>query len=79
MLDSDAGRVRLDHSIHTYSFDTLSQQLLGLAVATFTVAFIAAFYLTWRKAKKQNLPLWDHTSRRLFWNMIIPMFQVAEF
>jgi len=53
--------------------DALTLKLLGLAVATFTLAFISAFYLTWRKAKNQNLPIWDHTSRRLFWNMVIPM------
>lgn len=73
MLYSRAGRVHLSDSFHTYTFDTLSLQLLGLAAATFAIAFIAAFYLTWRKAKKHNRPLWDHTSRRLSWNMIIPM------
>lgn len=53
--------------------DALMLKLLGLAVATFAIAFISAFYLTWRKAKKDNLPVWDHTSRRLFWNMVIPL------
>lgn len=55
------------------SEDALTLKLLGLALATFILAFVSAFYLTWRKAKKDNLPVWDHTSRRLFWNMIIPM------
>jgi len=73
MLYSGAGRVRLSESFRTYSFDTLSLQLLELAAATFAVAFISAFYLTWRKAKKHKLPLWDHVSRRLMWNMVIPM------
>jgi hypothetical protein len=73
MLYSGAGRVRPGDSFRTYSFDTLSLQLLELAAATFAVAFIFAFYLTWRKAKKHNLPLWDHTSRRLLWNMVIPL------
>ncbi len=53
--------------------DALTLKLLGLAVATFILAFVSAFYLTCRKARKDNLPVWDHTSRRLFWNMIIPM------
>ncbi|HEY6063025.1 MAG TPA: hypothetical protein VIV35_05420 [Chitinophagaceae bacterium] len=73
MLYPGAGRTHLTDSFHTGIFDTLNLQLLGLAAATFTIAFIAAFYLTWRKAKKQNLPVWDHTSRRLLWNMLIPM------
>jgi hypothetical protein len=73
LLYSSGGRTRLTQYFRTESFDTLSLQLLGLAAATFAVAFISAFYLTWQKAKKQNLPVWDHTSRRLFWNMVIPM------
>ena len=34
--------------------DALTLKLLGLAVATFTLAFISAFYLTWRKAKNKT-------------------------
>jgi hypothetical protein len=48
-------------------------QLTGLAAAVFTAAFLSAFYFTWRKSKKQGVSLWNHTSRRLFWNMIIPL------
>jgi hypothetical protein len=73
MIYSGGDRINITDSFRTDIFDTLSIQLMGLAAATFAVAFIAAFYLTWRKAKKHNLPVWDHTSRRLFWNMVIPM------
>lgn len=59
--------------------DSLTLELLGLAAATFSAAFFSAFYLTWRKAKKQNLPVWDYTSRKLFWNMIIPVLAGALF
>ena len=45
--------------------------LLGLIV--FVAAFASSFYLTWRKARREGLPIWDHTSRRLAWNMIIPL------
>jgi hypothetical protein len=51
----------------------LSLELIGLAAAVFAVAFVLAFYMTWRKARKQNLPVWDYTSRRLMWNMIVPL------
>ena len=44
-----------------------------LAAGVFAVAFISSFYLTWRKAKKQGLPVWDHTSKRLAWNMVFPL------
>jgi hypothetical protein len=48
-------------------------QLAGLAAAVFTAAFLSAFYFTWRKSKKQGVTLWNHTSRRLLWNMLIPL------
>ncbi len=51
----------------------LTLQLLGLAAVTFILAFSTAFFLTWRKAKKDNLPVWDHTSRRLIWNVLLPV------
>ena len=54
-------------------FTTLKTQLFLLAVAVFAAAFIAAFYFTWRKARQQQIPIWNHTSRRLFWNTVIPL------
>ena len=54
-------------------FATLKTQLLGLAAGVFGLAFLLAFYFTWRKSNKLGRPLWDHTSRRLFWNMLIPL------
>ncbi|MBI5857762.1 MAG: hypothetical protein HZB42_08925 [Sphingobacteriales bacterium] len=60
-------------SLRTGVYDSFTLKLFAVAAVTFTAAFISAFYLTWRKAKKSSLPVWDHTSKRLFWNMIIPM------
>lgn len=54
-------------------FSNLKIKFIILAVSVFGVAFISSFYLTWRKAKKQGLPLWDHTSKRLAWNMMVPL------
>lgn len=54
-------------------FDRLKIQLLSLSGAVFAAAFLSAFYFTWRKSNSQGRSLWDHTSRRLFWNMIIPL------
>ncbi len=53
--------------------DLLTLQLLGLAAVTLVLAFSTAFFLTWRKAKKDKLPVWDHTSRRLIWNVLLPV------
>ena len=54
-------------------FHDLKIQLLGLAAGVFIAAFLSAFYFTWRKTNKQGRTLWDLTSRRLFWNMMIPL------
>jgi len=60
-------------------FSRLKIKLITLGVATFAAAFISSFIFTWQKAKKQNIPLWNMTSRRLFWNMIIPLSAGALF
>jgi hypothetical protein len=60
-------------------FSRLKLKMGGLAIGTFMVAFISSFYLTWRKARKQGLPVWDHTSKRLAWNMIIPLVAGGAF
>src|SRR5689334_18689081 len=60
-------------------FSKLKIKLIALGLAVFAAAFISSFYLTWRRAKKQGLPVWDHTSRRLAWNMIIPLIAGACF
>jgi len=54
-------------------------QLTGLAIIVFVAASLSAFYLTYQKARKNKLPIWDHTSRRLFINMIIPLAAGAVF
>ena len=58
---------------HPAEFTDLKTQLLALAAIVFSAAFLLAFYFTWRKARKQEVTLWNYTSRRLFWNMMIPL------
>jgi hypothetical protein len=53
--------------------DILSLKLAGLGVLTFMVAFVLSFLFTSHRAKKMNLPVWDYTSRRLLWNVMVPM------
>lgn len=54
-------------------FSRLKIKMAVLAIVVFAAAFISSFYLTWRRAKKQGLPLWDHVSKRLAWNMAVPL------
>jgi hypothetical protein len=60
-------------------FSRLKIKLAGLAAAVFLAAFVSSFYLTWRRTKEQGLPMWDHASKRLFWNMLIPLLAGAAF
>lgn len=55
------------------NFAGLKTTLIGVAAIVFAAAFLSAFYFTWRKAGNQGVSLWNHTSKRLFWNMLIPL------
>jgi hypothetical protein len=54
-------------------FAELKNELLLLAVSVFAVASVLSFYFTWRKTKQQGRSVWDHSSKRAFWNMTIPL------
>ncbi|MGQ0737527.1 MAG: hypothetical protein ACT4OJ_00550 [Bacteroidota bacterium] len=60
-------------------FSRLKIKLIGLAIAVFAAAFISSFYFTWRRARRQNVSLWGPVSKRLFWNMSIPLLAGAGF
>ncbi len=61
-------------SIRTAGFsDALSMHLLTIATITFVAAFISAFFFTYTRSKKQNIPVWNSTSKRLMWNVAVPM------
>lgn len=79
MLDKYYGSYNSQGFFSGDDFARLKIKLVGLAIGVFAAAFISSFYLTWRRAKKQGLPLWDHTSKRLAWNMTIPILAGAGF
>lgn len=60
-------------------FNALRVQLILLAVGIFAAAFLSAFYFTWRKSSQQGDSLWNPVSRRLFWNLAIPLAAGAFF
>lgn len=47
--------------------------LLGIAVLTLVVAIGLGIWFTYRQAIKKNQKLWDHQSKRLFINLMIPL------
>jgi hypothetical protein len=51
----------------------LKWKLIELAIVVLAAALTTSTLMTWRKARKSNLPIWDPTSRRLAINMMIPL------
>jgi len=60
-------------------FSQLKLKLILLGGVVFLLAFASSYYLTWRKASKAGLPVWDHTSKRLAWNMLVPLMAGGAF
>ncbi|HEX6333731.1 MAG TPA: hypothetical protein VFZ78_05865, partial [Flavisolibacter sp.] len=55
------------------SFARLKLNLFLLASSILVAAVLSAFFFTWRRAGQKKLPLWDHTSKMLVINMLIPL------
>jgi hypothetical protein len=54
-------------------FYELKWKLLGLAAVVLSAALVFAFYFTWRRAKKNKVSIWDHSSKKLMINLLIPL------
>ncbi|GGB14114.1 hypothetical protein [Puia dinghuensis] len=57
----------------TGSWSSFEIKLVLLALAVLVAALATSTWFTWRKARKSSLPIWDHASKRLAINMIIPL------
>ena len=55
------------------AYEKLVLNLVLLAGAVLGLALVSAFYFAWRKTRKDKVPLWNHTSRQLTINMLIPL------
>lgn len=51
----------------------LKWKLIGLAIAVLVAALLSSTWFTWRKARRNNLPIWDVASKKLIINMLIPL------
>ena len=56
-----------------HSFVELKNRLFLLAAAVLALSLLSAFYFTWRKTEKDKVAMWNHTSRLMTINMIIPL------
>jgi hypothetical protein len=55
------------------AFQKLELNLLFLAAGVLGAALLSAFFFTWRRANKNKLPFWDHTTKSLTINFLIPL------
>ena len=62
--------------LHRYMTDPehdLKWKLIVLAAGVLIAALASSSWFTWRKARKSGLPVWDHASKNLLINMLIPL------
>lgn len=57
---------------HSYTV-LLNTWLFWIAMGTLVAAVVLAFLFTWRKSRTQGIPLWGSASRRLIFNLAIPL------
>jgi hypothetical protein len=51
----------------------LSWTLLLTAGVVFSCAFITAFLFTYLRSKREGVPIWGQSAKRLLWNTLLPM------
>lgn len=51
----------------------MGSKLFMIAIFTFVAAFVLAFIFTYLRSKRNGVPMWSNTSRRLMVNVSIPM------
>lgn len=59
--------------------ELLNHLLIKIAAITFFAALLSAFFFTYLRSKKSNIPVWGSTSKRLLINVAIPMLAGAVY
>lgn len=57
----------------------LNTWIFWIAAGTFLAAMISAFIFTWIKSKREGIPVWGNTAKRLLVNVSIPLIAGAFF
>ena len=55
----------------------LKTDLIIIASLVFITALVTAIFFTFLKSKKEGVPIWGHSARRLLWNTLLPMIAGA--
>ena len=66
-------RSSINDAINRDMWIVTNTYLFWIAAATFTTAFISAFFFTYIKSKKEGTAIWSNTSKRLMINVSIPV------
>lgn len=53
--------------------------LLAICLGVLGLSILTAFLFSFNKAKKNNQKLFDHTSKKLLWNMMVPLLAGGVF
>jgi len=61
------------------AYETLRNRLAYLGIAVFLLAIAGAFLFTYKKVKRQGLPVWNGASRRFLINLCLPVLAGAGF
>jgi len=51
----------------------LNTTLFWIAAATFVAALVTAFIFTYLKSKKEGIPIWGNSAKRLMFNVSVPL------
>ena len=78
-----AGAIAADNRISRYYQDEyssgnacpkcLARELFLIAGLVFVSALLLAFLFTWLRSRKDGIPLWGNSARRLIWNTFLPL------
>lgn len=72
----DFGQLLYDENLHVLGSSVrrnVTGMFLLVASLTFIFALVSALYFSYRKAKKNHMKLWDHTTKRLLAHLFIPL------
>lgn len=76
LVNGDVGIAQALSNDFTIIFNTW---LFWIAAGTFLTALITAFLFTWIKSKREGIPIWGNTAKRLMINISFPLLVGAIF
>jgi uncharacterized Tic20 family protein len=66
-------KTRLNAGYEGQTDDNLIFKISLIGIAVLLLSITTAYFFSVRKAKKINQKLYDHTSKKVFWSMFIPL------